>query len=313
MERENRSLRHTRRAGRQSSSHPVAYQEPDCGAPVRSSSVSDLPVGGDTDARKTAGREPVETGHAATAKTKRIFLVDDHPLVREWLGALIEHYADLQVCGEASCVREALDGIAELRPDVAIVDVSLPDGSGFEIVRNVKVLSPGTAVVVLSMHEERTYAERAIREGARGYVMKGEHTGAIIGAIRKVMEGGIFLSPSMKIANAQKFLNSALSWTQSPAERLSNREMEVFQLLGRTYGTRQIAEALDISIKTVQSFCERIKEKLQLANASQLLREAVRWVDSQQPHNEHGLSPRAGGNSYGSANGAAPASETPRR
>jgi DNA-binding NarL/FixJ family response regulator len=216
---------------------------------------------------------------------KRIFLVDDHPLVREWLGALVDQAADLSVCGEASSVSEALQGLARLRPDVAIVDISLPDGSGFEVVRHIRAHWPETAVVVLSMHEERTYAERAIREGARGYVMKGENTGAIISAIRKVTEGGIFLSPSMKIANARNFLDDALSSPRSPVEKLSNREMEVFQLLGHTRGTRQIAQALNISIKTVQSFCERIKEKLQLANASELLREAVRWVDSQDQRN----------------------------
>jgi DNA-binding NarL/FixJ family response regulator len=247
------------------------------------------------------------------SRAKSVFLIDDHPLVREWLAALINQTADLRVCGEASCARDALDAISRQCPDVAVVDLSLPDASGFDVIRSIKTQSPDTGIVVLSMHEERTYAERAIREGARAYVMKGDNTGAIISAVRKVVEGGLFLSPSMKIANAGNFLHGALSGARSPVERLSAREREVFRLLGHTHGTRKIAETLQISVKTVQSFCERIKEKLQLANASELLREAVRWVDSQQPHDEHGLSPRAVGAQYGSASGTDPASGTPRK
>jgi DNA-binding NarL/FixJ family response regulator len=206
-------------------------------------------------------------------------------MVREWLGVLVHQYADLSVCGEASCVSDAVRGISGLKPDVAIVDLSLPEGSGFDIIRDAGIHSPDTRIVVLSMHEERSYAKRAIRAGARGYVMKGENTSAIVEAVRKVARGEIYLSPSMKIECADTFVNGVLSNDRSPAERLSQREMEVFQLLGRTNGTRQIAVTLQISIKTVQSFCERIKEKLQLRTANELVREAIRWVDAQELRN----------------------------
>ena len=235
------------------------------------------------DPRMVGWPKTADNPRAAGTSACRVFLVDDHPLVREWVGILINQFEDLTVCGEASCSSEALARISELKPDVAIVDLSLQEGSGFDVIRNIGIHSPHTGIVVLSMHEEMTYAERALRAGARAYVMKVESTATIVAAIRKVMTGGVFLSPSMKIENPGRFVNGAHAPAPSPAEMLSNREMEVFLMLGRTHGTRQIAQALNISIKTVQSFCERIKEKLGVTNASQLLREAVRWVDSQEP------------------------------
>jgi DNA-binding NarL/FixJ family response regulator len=213
----------------------------------------------------------------------RVYLVDDHPLVREWLTNLIHQQPDLTVCGEAESAPQAFEAISNLKPDVAIVDISLKTGSGIELIKNIRTLRPPVAVIVLSMHEESLYAERAVRAGARGYIMKRETAGKVITAIRQVLEGKLYLSERQTALFAQKFLDKNSSLFSSPIERLSDRELEVFQLLGEGNETRQIAENLHISVKTVQVFCARIKEKLNLANATELLREAVRWHENQQP------------------------------
>jgi DNA-binding NarL/FixJ family response regulator len=213
-------------------------------------------------------------------KTK-IFLVDDHPLVREWLTNLIHQQPDLSVCGEAEAAPEAFEAIGNLKPEVAIVDISLKMGSGIELIKNVRTLRPPVAVIVLSMHEESLYAERALRAGARGYIMKRETAKKVIGAIRQVLAGKLYLSERLTALFAEKFLDVNTSVSTSPIERLSDRELEVFQLLGQGNETRQIAANLHISVKTVQVFCARIKEKLKLANATELLREAVRWHENQ--------------------------------
>jgi DNA-binding NarL/FixJ family response regulator len=210
-------------------------------------------------------------------KTK-VFLVDDHPLVREWLTTLIHQQADMVVCGEAETAAQALGGVTTLKPDVAIVDISLQSGSGIELIKDLRAVQPQTATIVLSMHDERLYAERALRAGARGYIMKRETTKKIIAAIRDVLEGKLYLSPRLSSMFAEKFVQGAK--ITSPIESLSDRELEVFQLLGQGQETRQIAETLHISMKTVQVFCARIKEKLKLSNATELLREAIRWHES---------------------------------
>lgn len=210
-----------------------------------------------------------------------VFLVDDHPLVREWLTNLINQLPDLAVCGEAAAAAAALDDIEKLKPDIAIVDLSLKEGSGLDLIKRVKARAPDTATIVLSMHDEHYYAERTMRAGARGYVMKGEVTSDILAAIRDVLAGKIYLSPRMREAFAERFVGDNLPATKSPVETLSDRELQVFQLLGQGIETRRVAQKLNVSIKTVQAYCARIKEKLQLSNASELLREAVRWADSQ--------------------------------
>jgi DNA-binding NarL/FixJ family response regulator len=211
----------------------------------------------------------------------RIVLVDDHPLVREWLTNLIHQQPDLIVCGEAETAPVALQTIAETKPDVAIVDISLKSGSGIELIKNIKAIHPRLAVIVLSMHDERLYAERALRAGARGYIMKRETTKKIITAIRHVLEGKLYLSEGLSTLFAEKFVDGRAASASSPLAQLSDRELEVFQLLGEGYETRQIAESLHISMKTVQVFCARIKEKLKLSNATELLREAIRWHENQ--------------------------------
>jgi DNA-binding NarL/FixJ family response regulator len=206
--------------------------------------------------------------------------VDDHPLVREWLTNLIHQQADLGVCGEAESGPEAMRAIVHLKPDVAIVDIALKDSSGIELIKDLKRSCPSVAVLVLSMHEESHYAERALRAGARGYIMKRETTRKVIAAIRQVLQGKLAVSEDIATTMAAQFVEGKTLATHSPVEQLSDRELEVFELLGQGRGTRQIAETLRVSVKTVQAYCGRIKEKLNLASATELLREAVRWHES---------------------------------
>jgi DNA-binding NarL/FixJ family response regulator len=210
----------------------------------------------------------------------KIFLVDDHPLVREWLTNLIHQQPDLVVCGEAEEAAPALQAIAATQPAVAIVDIALKRGSGLELVKDLKAQHPGIAVIVLSMHDERLYAERALRAGARGYIMKSETAKKVILAIRQVLAGKIYMSESLAALLAEKFVDGRLPASGSLVDQLSDRELETFQLLGKGYETRVVAEMMKVSMKTVQAHCAHIKEKLKLANAAELLREAVRWQEN---------------------------------
>jgi DNA-binding NarL/FixJ family response regulator len=211
---------------------------------------------------------------------QRVFLVDDHPLVREWLTNLINQQPDLVVCGEAESAPQAQAAIARLQPDVAIVDLSLTNSSGLELVKDLNAVSPGVAVLVLSMHDESLYAERALRAGARGYIMKRETAKKVITAIRQVLAGKIYMSEGLAAVFAEKFVEGRRPTSGSLVEQLSDRELEVFQLLGRGYETRHVAESLKVSMKTVQAHCAHIKEKLKLTNAAELLREAVLWHEN---------------------------------
>jgi DNA-binding NarL/FixJ family response regulator len=211
----------------------------------------------------------------------RVFIVDDHPLVREWLSTLINQQSDLTVCGEAGSAADGLKLIAEIKPHVAIVDISMGGGSGIELIKNLKATCPEVAVIVLSMHDELLFSERALRAGARGYIMKREATKNVLQALRSVLQGNLYIGDETAKKMAEKFLDGKPPATCSPVERLSDRELEVFQLLGQGRGTRQIAEELQVGFRTVQAFCARIKEKLKLSSANELLREAVRWHDTQ--------------------------------
>ena len=210
----------------------------------------------------------------------KIFLVDDHPLVREWLTNLIRQQPDLAVCGEAEDAPHALREIAAAKPDVAIVDISLKQGSGIELIKDLKALDPNLAVLVMSMHDEQLYAERALRAGARGYIMKRETAKKIILAIRQMLGGKIYMSDSLSASFAEKFVDGQLLTSGSLVDQLTDRELEVFQLLGKGCETRQVAQMMTVSMKTVQTHCAHIKEKLKLTNAAELLREAVRWQES---------------------------------
>jgi DNA-binding NarL/FixJ family response regulator len=216
----------------------------------------------------------------SASQPKRVFLVDDHPLVREWLTNLVNQQPGLKVCGESESGPEAREKILALRPDVAIVDISLKDSSGIELIKDLKQGCPEVAVLVLSMHEESHYAERALRAGARGYVMKRETTKKVIAAINQVLAGKLCVSETVTAAMAAQFVQGKTLATHSPVEQLSDRELEVFELLGQGRTTRQIAETLRVSLKTVQAYCARVKEKLNLRSATELLREAVRWHEN---------------------------------
>lgn len=206
----------------------------------------------------------------------KILLVDDHPLVREGLTNLILQQPDMEVCGEAAGEPQALELIAGVQPDVAVVDISLENGSGLELIKSVKAMHPAVAMLALSMHDESLYAERALRAGARGYLMKREAAKKVIQGIRAVLAGQLFVSEKVATLMAERFVDSGAP-SASPVEQLSDRELEVFQLLGRGLSTRQIAEHLHVGFKTVQAYSARIKEKLQLANATELLRAAMQW------------------------------------
>jgi DNA-binding NarL/FixJ family response regulator len=222
------------------------------------------------------------SGSKHNKQRNRIFLVDDHPLVREWLTNLLNQQPDLEVCGEAETSADALRGIAATKPKLAIIDISLNAASGLELVKDLCIQHPSVAPLVLSMHEEELYAERAMRAGARGYVRKRETSKNILAAIRRVLEGGIYVSEKLSNAMAVKFLKGqeAVGIAQSRVEQLSDRELEVFQLLGQGKSTSQIAEQLHISLKTVQAYSVRAKEKLGLTTAAELVREAILWEES---------------------------------
>lgn len=207
----------------------------------------------------------------------RIFIVDDHPLVREWLAALIGQQPDFVLCGQAEDAAGALAAMIENIPDVAIVDLALRNSSGLDLIKDLTEHLPGTQAIVLSMHEEIFYAERALRAGARGYVTKQEATDRILEAIRAVQSGQVFASPQLLSRLTERMLNRGKDADPDGISTLSDRELDVFGRLGRGQTTRQISRDLSISIKTVQAYCARIKEKLSLSSGAELVLAAVRW------------------------------------
>ena len=215
------------------------------------------------------------------APATRVFLVDDHPLVREWLTNLISRQPDLIVCGEADGTASALRTLPAATPDVAIVDLSLDGRSGLELIKDLRQLQPQVAVLVLSMHDEMSFAVRVLRAGARGYIMKREVAKQIILAIRRVAEGGVWVSERVSALLAEKAAAGVPAGPEPPITRLSERELEVFRLLGQGQATRQIAGALHVSAKTVQTYCARVKLKFGLVSSTQLLREAIRWHEEE--------------------------------
>lgn len=217
----------------------------------------------------------------ATARRSSVFLVDDHPLVREGLANLIERQPDLVVGGQVETSAAAYDAISRAVPDIAVVDLSLESGSGLELIKQLQALPAPPPVLVLSMHDEALYAERALRAGARGYIMKRSAPRHVIDAIRQVLAGKLYMSEALSARMAEKYVGMRGSTSESPLELLSDREMEVFRLLGRGYETRRIAEELHLSPKTVGVYYGRIKEKFSLANATELIREAVRWAETE--------------------------------
>lgn len=210
---------------------------------------------------------------------KKLFIIDDHPLFREGLIRFIEGKEGLTVCGEAENADEALALISEKKPDLIATDLTLPGPSGIELIKQIKAADEKLKVLVISMHDELLYAERAIRAGASGYVMKEEATENVIAAIRKVLDGHIYLSEQMTEKTLQKQLSGSNA-SETPIDSLSDRELEVFELIGKGEQTAEIAKKLHLSIKTIETYRGNIKHKLALSNNTELIKHAVQWVQS---------------------------------
>jgi len=215
----------------------------------------------------------------------RIFIVDDHPLVREWLRNLLTLEADLVVIGSAGDGPSAMQAISASPPDIAVVDLTLQRGSGLDLIKDIRGTVPSVKIIVLSMHEETTDIERAFRAGASGYVMKRESTGQIVEAIRQVAAGKLFANPAVLTDLTARLVGRPAAATTSVVDALSDRELEVFRRLGEGRSTRDIADMLGVSLKTVQTYCARIKEKLGVDDAQELARTAFRWHEREHGSN----------------------------
>ncbi len=211
-----------------------------------------------------------------------ILVVDDHPIVREGLVRVIDQTGDLTVCGQAEGIPQALAVVEKSKPALVIVDISLGGQNGIELIKDIKARSPDLPVLVHSMYDESMYAERCLRAGAKGYVMKQEPPTVLLKAVRQVLRGEVYLSEAMTKQLLWRISDGVSGKGNSPAELLSDREFEVFELLGRGYRTREIAKELHLSDKTIQTHREHIKEKLSIPDAVNLVRQAVRWVESQK-------------------------------
>ena len=213
---------------------------------------------------------------------KRLFILDDHPMMREGLAQIINNEADLTVCGEAGTGREGVDLVCRLKPDLLLADISLPDKSGLEVIKDLRTLLPDLTVLVISMHDESLYAERVLRAGARGYIMKQEGGRKLMEAIRRVLNGQVYVSEKISASLLESFSGRRTEAPRPPIEKLTDREFEVLQLLGAGKGTQDIADQLHLSGKTIEAHRANIKRKLQLKTASELIRYAVRWVETQE-------------------------------
>jgi len=220
---------------------------------------------------------PKQVNNNFIAKKKTIFVVDDHPIVRQGLGLLINRESDLVVCGEAEEMQCALSTIHSTRPDILIVDISLNGPDGLELLKNIRITSPRLPVLILSMHDESIYAERALRAGANGYIMKQEATEKVLVALRRILSGEIYVSDRIANSMLRHYVRGASPSEHTSVSDLTDRELEVFRLIGEGQGTRQIAEALHLSVKTVESYQAHIKEKLSLRSARELVQHAVEW------------------------------------
>ncbi len=224
----------------------------------------------------TKSPSPMET------KKNSIIVVDDHQLFREGLSQMINRESDLLVCAEASNEETALEALQMHKPDMAIIDISLAGSNGIDLIKKIRLTDNETPILVLSMHDESLYAERALRAGANGYIMKQEANKRVRDAIRQVLSGEIFLSEKMSTQLVSKLIGGRAETAKSPMDTLSPRELEVFEFIGQGHGTRQIAETMKLTIPTINSFRARIKEKLNLRNASELVLNAIQWVQNKK-------------------------------
>jgi DNA-binding NarL/FixJ family response regulator len=220
-------------------------------------------------------RLPNRFQSGAQSGKAKVFLVDDHPIVRQGLGLLINREPDLVVCGEAEDAPSALQRMASAQPDLMVIDISLDGPDGLELLKTIRLKEPILPVLILSMHEESTYAERSLRAGANGYIMKQEATERVLVAIRRILEGKVYLSERLTNKMLEQFVHGAGSSKNNPLTTLSDRELEVYRLIGAGHGTRQIADELHVSVKTVESYQAHIKEKLSLRNARELVQHAI--------------------------------------
>src|SRR5271169_1769336 len=214
----------------------------------------------------------------AQAKKYRVLLVDDHPIVRQGLALLIDREADLSVCGEAEGAHTAYHAIETLHPDIVVLDISLSGPDGLDVLKEIRMKRADLPVLILSMHDESIYAERAMRAGANGYIMKQEATEKVLVAIRRILQGDVYLSDRLTRTMLQQFVRGTAPAKSSPLVNLTDRELEVFRLIGEGHGTRQIADELHLSVKTIESYQAHIKEKLALRNARELVQHAIEWT-----------------------------------
>jgi len=216
------------------------------------------------------------------AKKNKIFVVDDHPIVRQGLALLINREPDLTVCGEAEDAQTAMQSIAIAKPDVMVVDISLNGPDGLDLLKEVRTRYPDLPVLILSMHDESIYAERALRAGAQGYIMKQEATEKVLVALRRILTREIYVSERIANRMLQHYIGNRGSGRPASIADLTDRELEVFRLIGEGHSTRQIAEELHISVKTVESYQAHIKEKLSLRSARELVQHAIQWNISEK-------------------------------
>lgn len=221
------------------------------------------------------------TKKQADRARQRVLIVDDHPMMRQGLAQLINHEPDLRACCEAETAAQALQIAAERKPDLVLLDISLPDRSGLELIKDLRALHAELPVLVVSMHDELIFTERVLRAGARGYIMKQEGGKRMMQAIRRVLSGQIYVSERMSVKILEIFSGQRPEGSRSPLDRLSDREFEVFQLIGQGRSTREIADWLHLSTKTVEVHRLHIKQKLQLRSTAELIRHAVCWIETQ--------------------------------
>jgi DNA-binding NarL/FixJ family response regulator len=215
-------------------------------------------------------------------RVRRVLIVDDHPIVRQGLRRIMENEEDLIVCGEAETARDARSAIKELTPDVMIADISLKQSDGIELVRDVRAHHPQLPILVLSMHDETIYAERMLSAGANGYIMKQAASEQFLVSLRRVLDGGIYVSEAVGNNMIQKFAAGGSYISANPIDRLSNRELQILHMIGKGMSTRETAESLNLSIKTVESHRQRIKRKLNLNTGTQLVQYAVNWFTGRE-------------------------------
>jgi DNA-binding NarL/FixJ family response regulator len=216
-----------------------------------------------------------------TTNQSRVIVVDDHPIVRQGLAQMIDREPDLTVCGQAEEARSALQAIATLKPDIVVIDISLNGPSGLEILKTIRQTDPKLKVLILSMHDELVYAERALRAGANGYIMKQEATEAVLVALRRILGGEVYVSNRVANRMLRQLVGGTSTTRKSPVDDLTDRELEVFRLIGEGHSTRQISDDLRLSVKTVETYQSHIKEKLGLKNARELVQYAIEWAISE--------------------------------